>query len=259
MSEENDVLNVPTIDVSQLPSRFATYPEGASISYVPYKFGDLSSLNQSKLTLQTKIREVLKGIHTSFDKEQLTYNDFIYLALLRKLSTPGVNKHGAAFECPTCGTPNKITFKVTDLEFDDLEFPKGEHAIVALESEQELHFMPLTVKGFIDSCDAGHDRTNDSVALAIQVTNMPFNEALKCITGVINFNDIQQLQDIDKLLFHGVKDKQSQCSGKVKNNDGTSQPCEQLINVPLDGSGDVLIFPFLEHTETQRNPIRFSV
>lgn len=240
----NDYL--PEIEVKVLPSGFKAYQEGASVKYKPYTYGEIVKFNQSKISRIERFNIVLNGIMTNFDKLELTYADYRYIALLRRISTFGSTKFVSEFSCPTCGGNNKLHLSSENIEFEDIQAPDLP-AIITVNGK-EVHFSPITLRGYteLENDEDGHleDR-----AMARQVTNMSYEEALPLIQQATG-KDLINIQQVDEYLYHGVKPEIVTCA---------TPACNQKIRVQVDKEDDVYVYPFREDQDSEGNAIRFGV
>lgn len=241
---ENNIIQsqLPKIEVTDLPSKFKPY-EDKKISFTPYTFGEVNRLNQSKLSHDSKIREILKGIKCNFDPLDLTFADFLYINLLRKMSTFGEKKFNVVVECPNCGKENKVTISETDLEFDEIEVDLPITA--TLSNNQELVFSPLTVGNFLELLEKGLEK-DLCAGLAIQVVNVAYEDAFSIVDKSFG-DDSLILEEVDKILYHGLKSIHTKCVN-----------CNTMIDANLDG-GQIIIYPFRVNSFSPRNAIRFGV
>ena len=114
-----------SLNPKDLPSQFKSYPEGCTIKYRPYTFGEVKKINQSTLTKTDRWNFVLEGVTTSFPKDQLALSDAIYIGLLRKMVTLDKNLEVTVqYTCPKCLKPSSKKIKSGDLDFKDLEAKK---------------------------------------------------------------------------------------------------------------------------------------
>lgn len=238
--------NLPEIQVTSLPSQFKSYGKDAKISYVPYLYGELVRFNQSKMSDEEKCQQVLSGIRTSFDRMDLTFPDFLFLGLLRRMSTFGSNKFNISFVCQSCGNRSTIQIMDSEIEFDDLNIP-ALPVVVTLSNSKELHFGPLTVRDYFDLLR--NEKTDDEeYVMAKQVKNFNDQEALEVINGITG-KDISLLQHVDRYLYHGIKDIPTECR---------NEECKARVLVEI-GEDSTLIYPFRESKPASRDAIRFGV
>ena len=249
--KENKLNNeLPEIKVTTLPSAFKPYSKNSTIKYNPYTFGEIKKYSDSRMSSRDRIDFILSGIYTSFDKYKLTHSDFLWLALLRKLATFGVNRFTIMYNCPGCNKPSSITFNDDDIAFDDLEIPKLP-IILTLSSGQELHFSPITLHDYFEI----ENNLDDFIfIMASQVRNIDKKKAYDIISNIKDPNDMTNINTIDNMLYHGIKSLKCKCKNKLENN----TLCNTVTNVGVDEEG-TLILPFREEKESKRNSIRFGI
>ncbi len=237
---------LPEIAVKTLPSGFKPYPKGAKIIYVPYTFGELVKFNQSKLPAMERMEQILSGIYcTGFDKHGLTFSDYLFIGLLRRISTFGSNRFVIRYKCPACSKQNEVYMQESEIEFDDLSAP--ELPVVATLSKGEYEFQPLTVGQYFELCNKGLEEDETS-GMAMQVVNHPFDQAVKDITSITG-DDIAIVQDVDRYLYHGMKQMEVECK---------DEKCKKHALIDLEGD-DTFIYPFRQSSESERDAIRFGV
>lgn len=246
---------VPTIALSkatEVPSKFISYPQGASISYRPYTFGEVKIISQSKMTTEQQFKEVLSGIETNFPQEDLTLSDFLYIGLLRKISTLGSVKFTISFKCAKCKSEGKKVISSTDLDFNELDIP--EIPVVADLSLGEYHFNPITVGNYLQL--AKENKEHDTIAAtAIQCCNHEFKDVYEMINNLTSNKDGMIINEVDKIFDHGVKPIEIKCTATKDDKE-----CGHINNLIIDDgrSDQFMILPFREHKESPRNHIRFG-
>ena len=213
--KHNDVRKVSSIPsftvIKELPSRGLSYPAGCEISYRPYSFGEAKKLSQSKFSLKEHIDFVLNGVqcHGLKSKYDLTYSDFLFISLLRRISTVQTKTISITFQCRHCKANNTYQINVGDMEFQDSELPKL--PIKVNIRGKELKFTYFTLAKFIEAHN--HNAIKDEMALlAYSVTNLPFKEAYSIITDEnLPYDDGAVLDVVEEQLFHGLNPKEFVC------------------------------------------------
>lgn len=253
---------LPVINLSDLPSKFLAYPKGVEISYHPYKFGELKKFSQSKLSLKQRYEFILDGIIVNgMKKEKLTFNDFLYIALLRKLSSVGAYEILIKFNCIKCGFENNHHVKLDALEFDDIEVPElPAHLVI---NDKELSFSPLTVEDFFALFKEGKESDPTGI-LAMQCRNRHFKEAYDIIFNA-NPEDSELLDELNRMFYHGLATMKIGCKNKdalVKDIiDGIeiekNVHCEHINKIEL-GDPDLIVQPFRRDGRTAKDRIRFG-
>ena len=89
---------MPLVEVTQLPSGFIAYPEGVKISYRPYVFGEIKKFNQSNMSKLNAYELAMQGVVVEgMPKDDITFADMLYIALLRKISSLGDTSFSVSF------------------------------------------------------------------------------------------------------------------------------------------------------------------
>lgn len=260
VKEEKNYL--PTINVNDLPSKFKPYPKGVEISYTPYTFGELKKFSQSKLSVKQRYEFILEGVTVSgMPKEKLTFSDFLFLALLRKLSSVGVGEISIKYPCNKCGFENSNNIKLDTLDFNDIEAPELPAYLTI--NGNDMEFSPLTVEDFFMLFKEGKDK--DSVAItAVQCRSHQFRAAYDIIYKA-NPEDSDLLNELDKMFAHSLKSLKFKCQNKeapvTEVLDGVE--IEKLVHcdyeniVELEDPG-LIIQPFRGDGGTAKNRIQFG-
>lgn len=252
-TEKNDETSktsgMPTFSViDQLPSKCLSYPEGVQISYRPYSFGEAKKLSQSKFSVKEHIDFVLNGVQTQGlkSKYDLTYSDFLYISLLRRISTVQTKTVSITFPCRYCETPNTYQINISDLEFQDVEIPKLP-MIVNIKGK-DLRFSFFTIGNYIEA-QKRNVLKDDMALLAYSVKNLQFKEAYSIITDEsLSFEDGSVLDVVEAKLFHGLKTKEFVCQ---------KGDCGQTSKVNLEIL-NMVISPFRDDEDTYRDRIRYG-
>lgn len=242
ISAENSIADIL---VTVLPSKFKTYPEGATISYKPYTYGQILKSSQSHLSKKDKLQAVLDGITTSFPKEELTYFDVLYLATLRKLSTFNSAEFRIKYKCPNteCGKANDYNFRIDTIEYDDLEVP--DLPLVYDIQGVEIHSMPITIGAYMDLLRDKKDQDR-LAAFAATVVNMKSDRAYRVLAKATG-TELELLKEVDEMLYFGIKPYECTCS-----------ECGTVTDININND-NIFIEPFRGDQEPIRSKIRFGV
>lgn len=263
---------LPSISIpfSDLPSGGLAYPEGGEVAYFPYTFGDLKVISQSKNSATTKYEYLLKGIEATFDKKLLTFHDFLYINLVRKISSIGTGKIKFEVTCPKCQKEHTRIHSTDELDFEEL--PQKIEKLPAIIDIQgrEVEFSPTSIGSIIELNSLGKLNEGTSLMeanqaiLAQQITKIAGKEATfdeKCeIVQNASLDDYEIFREIDRLFKHGVKPILFTCDGVLaqeRHMDGKKTVCENEILVSLDKL-EAHIQPFREHQESITSRIRFG-
>lgn len=241
----NPTLPDTQIKVDRLPSKGLAYPQGVEIHYQPYTFGEVKSFSQSKgkMSAAHSMERVLAGIFVAgMDKGDLTFFDFLYISLLRRLSTMNAIEFRLGVGCPNCAQPVTHTFSWEGLVFEDIAAPKLP-IIVGLCGREEVRFTPLTVSQYQELSRLGIDE--DPVAVAAMQSSLDFEDAKPLFHGAIG-SDAALLDEIDRLLYHDLKPAVVKCDH-----------CSHQFNAALDDEAS-LISPFRKSSSTTGARIRFG-
>lgn len=188
-----------TIEVKELPSKRLPYPNSMKLYYHPYTYREIDEFNDSSVNVADGLRFILKGIDVkNMDIYDLTLADFLYVALLRKISSLGTSQFQVTIK--TDEYVKNVVFNFDQIEFDDLDIP--DLPIITTLGGHELHFMPLTVGRYLDLLEK--DQTDERSLMAAQIINHTFCEA-KDLVDNSSCEDIVTLKEIDNYLFHGVR------------------------------------------------------
>ena len=206
----NKLVQVPLIEVKDLPSRFKCYPEGTEISYEPITLGELDALNSGSINIQRGMDFLINAIHcNTLDPKDLAYFDVIYIGVLRKLHAFGNVKGTIAKRCPSCGNIVKHEFDYTEIEFieiaDDIEFP-----VTATINGVDLEFGLITYSEFLQI----DPKDGIPGVYARMVKNKSYEEALEVIKSAYG-EDIQVVKAIEHFLTYGIKPFIETCQHEV--------------------------------------------
>ena len=197
---------LPESTVVELPSMFLPYT-GAKISYRPYTWQeiDLISDMNTEADYAKIINLMAEGIfirnYKNLEPLDLTHKDFLYIAFLRKLASLGsaTNKFNVFFDVDN--KPYGATFDASQIYFEDLELealPINAHLSIGT-----LEFSPITMRKVLELNEA-NNINNEKYVLAAQCTNLDLDVAYDLICNVVT-EDILILQEVDKLLYHGIR------------------------------------------------------
>ena len=239
-----------TIKITDLPSKGLIYPENAEIYITPFSFGEMKYLSGSNLSDAESINFFLTKIQTTFPKEDLSYYDFYFLTVLIKMSTFGEVEYVMTFACQECGYINKNPFKSSDLEFYDLRVPFPvtidlKTPYKSTESTLELRkvsFLPVSIgrykKMLIDGTTDDYD-----VYIANCIVQGTETERLELVTDYLNGTDVNLLETVDAVLYHGVKDIKMKCKNKILPDGGElgdEEVCGHKVDIPFHDLPEII-------------------
>jgi len=228
------------LEAKDLPSQGVFYPKNFTMKYYPYTFGEVKKISQSSYSILDRYSFILSGIETNFDKLDITVLDLIYIGILRNLSTFGTKKIKVIYTCKECGEENDAAVNLSDLEFQDLT-KEEQYPIKAELSTGVFYLQPLTLRMYYELFN--NNLLEDEIAIiAMQCLDFSKENLEEEFTNNYNKLVLSSLEDIDKLrelnkkLFHGLKETDLKCS-----------KCQTINKVEIDGGdGDVLVTPFRE-------------
>ena len=248
-----DYDHLPIIRVTSiLPSGGYSYPEGYSIYYRPFVFGEIGKLSEVEPGFPELARIVLSGIRTSFPINMLTFYDFTYLALLRKISSVEGSAVKATIGCTYENCDQLNTYKIDvkaggDIQFWDIKY-KNLPLLVDMKfdkgCEETYKFSPLTLERYIKLYEMGLHKDRFSI-IAAQCISHPFEEMLHNIK-ISCGDETTVLKEIDDIFIQGVKPIPVKCSA-----------CNRILYLRLE-SGGALIRPFRGSEDIVKSRIRFG-
>ncbi len=267
MVEEEKQKAIPTkrptsvnqLNIIDLPSGGVSYPSESVVYFSPLTFGEMKFLAVSTLADTETIDFFLTKIHTSFDKEDLTYFDFYYITTMVKLSTFGTLEYTMSYECSSCGALNKEPFSLDDLLFEEISVPLP--ITVDLESPflyengeetSEVSFTPMTIGRFKKMIFDGN-REDLDVYMSNCIIGGSEKDRLTIIKEVLNGLNVNLLETIDVSLFHGVQDLRFSCSARINKSgdkpDG--EVCGRLHDIPFPD-----IIEYIGSTDKSKDSLR---
>ncbi len=247
--KDSTVPSLPFIEIKKLPSNFLAYPKEAKVFYRPYTYRELDIFNDSQVSALENLRFVSQGIHTTnMEKEELTLSDFLYLGLLRKISSLGSTKFSVTAQILQEETEVTKILDFDDIQFQELEVP--ELPVVITLNQKELHFKPLTLSGYFALLQKDEELgKNERALLASECINLEFDKALSIIDNAIG-EELVVIRKVDVLLWHGVL--------PVSLAYTTTDKKEQHISVEIDDPLS-LVWPFRDNKELEDDSIRFGL
>ena len=250
-SVKSDYLPSINIKVEDLPSKGLFYPSDASIKYYPYTFEEVKLFSQSKMESKDRFDFVLTGIETNFDKYKLTVSDFMYLGILRNISTLETKKLSITYYCSSCEKENNIVEEINNFDFDELNDIKVPY--IKEFSFGKYEFMPLTVEMTMELID--QNLYNDEFAIASIQTIMDLSDKGASEKFIDTYNKFKYakledgvvFEEIIKDLYHSISSKKFICAECKASN---------IVSIDGGGDGDIFISPFREPSESNSTGIR---
>jgi len=151
-------MNGILVPLDSLPSRGIPYPEDISLFVKPLKIKDQIDMERYGITDAEYFRILLEGINIegNFKKEDLIHFDVQFLDLARRLFSFDTDEAIIIkdLKCsnPDCGASFDYSFKIQDIEFEDLDkeiFGKHVKLGEGTDDELELVISPLTVSEYM--------------------------------------------------------------------------------------------------------------
>lgn len=249
--KDQEISDMDMVNVTEVPSNFLPYPDDLSIRYKTYRWGEVKQISKEKYEEKTLIPYISRGIEVSskqepdFTIEKLTLSDFLYISLLRKLSTFGTEKFQIVIECENCKEHLTKEIVWNALEFEELDIPKLP-VIVKLSEGTLLKFNPITVGEYVELVD--EDKGADEVrAIWRSLVNkdvVPYEKIYN-----MSLQDGQIMDEVNDILYHGLKEVDIKC---------TKEACKTLNRVSVDGK-ETLLRPYFPANKIKEDRIRFGV
>lgn len=244
---DNVISGKPVIKVEKVPSHWLAYPQNSTISVRTYTFKEILTLSQSSLTMAEEANIIASGIFVDgFDKRDLLYQDFLFLGLLRKVSSYRIGTYSLEFTCPACDSKNKLTEMLGKIPFKEVTV-KALPINFTLDNGDVIKLSPLTVGRFLQIIKT--DEANfedDEIRTAHMVVNKPFEEAYKLVSNA-DQDLLIVLEELDDLFGFGIENLQRECSVcKVVNSIDMNEP-------------EAFIRPFRGYEELIGSKISFGI
>jgi hypothetical protein len=204
-----------------LPSKFICYPEGLEISYRRYGWLEIKLLSQrnNTISLRTQADMVFRGLKFSdptFSPYSLTFPDFQYLGLLRKVATLNPPSFDLRYKCQKCDKISSFSVPVTGIQFDDIKAPKG-RAVVEMEGLKAT-FQPLTIGQFIEVCDKKVEfpEWEEEMVWAASCVSHSMDELFTYLKEQATPDDARLLRELDALFYHGILPIKHECNNYIE-------------------------------------------
>jgi len=233
ISDKNEINQEETtlngVEVKNLPSGGVLYGNTPEIFFTPLSFGEMKFLSGSSLSDKESIQFFLNKIQCNFDKYILTYFDFYYITVLIKLSTFGETSFKISYKCPKCNNKMTKDISTSGLNFEEIRVDIPVE--ITSKNGKTYTFSPITIGSYLNLLDKGLQNDKDAY-MASQITSIDFEQALDSIKNDLNGTDVQLLETIDIMFYHGVEDIQIICKNKVKKGD-SEEVCGFLTKIPF--------------------------
>ena len=225
-------------ETKELPSGFGFYPKGAKVWFSPMTTREVEILNESELSSKLLYENAIANITTeNMNSEDLTFSDFIFINLQRRLYSQTEIRCTLQTTCKNCGKSITEEFDFNEIEF---ETPKDSRLQRCQLGEYKVDIGPLTIGGVLKMLNSEKGVNNiDTLAHCVrkiypldsEVKNIYSFELAQEIMANTWGEEREILEYIDSLQSHSIKPREIICS-----NCNTSWK-EEL------GDPEALIFP----------------
>ncbi len=274
--ERVDTTDEIVMEAKDLPSTGKHYPRGCKISYKSYTFLEINKLSNDKIPDDVKQSIMLEGINCSFDKNYMSWFDFLYLCLHRKLSSLTSPQFSFSYSCECSSKPITKTFDLMSIAYKDINVDVP--VTIDFFSTRQLSFYPLTIMdyNFLVSNDLLFmDNQRNDIAIYSVMAKQEFNEPITMESFKINYKllskmtdsrDIELLQIMNSNLDHGLEPFVWTCNNRyiskpknpdIENDTDTFENCKLKHKTELDG-GELLIVPFRGQEYNAKNRIYYG-
>lgn len=194
-----------------LPSKFKGYGGLDYIEIRAFTLGELKYLS-SGLT-DTQVIGAFRNAILNMDAAELSYQDFMFISSHINLVTSIDQEWTLNIECHKCGheftlnTARDGLFKFEELNIPDLP-------IIVEFKGVEMHFDIPRLKDTLtaQALKKKFPKASDEIiSLASQVRNLPPETAFTVLNGITDFDDIQLIEEIQGLMYHGVLPLEAEC------------------------------------------------
>lgn len=238
---------ITEIEVTNPPSKFIPYPEGTTIKYRPYVFGEIKKHSNSKLSIEDQLYMVLDGITTTkIEPLDLTLADMLFLGVLRRISTVGDGEVKINSRCGKCGKVLESVIKHTDLEVRDLEVPALPVRVKL--GERECHFKPLIVRDYLNLLNKNLHQ--DYIKLMAKTCINIEDEEAEELFFNLSRKDGETLEEVDGVLIHELVPIEIECD---------NSKCHYKNSIELEGGQNFVLVPFRESTESDSSGICYGL
>jgi hypothetical protein len=217
VQDEKNLLYFP---IDDLPSKFICYPEGLEVRYRRYGWLEIKLLSQrtDSLSLRTQTDMVFRGLKFSdptFSPYSLTFPDYQFLGLLRKVATLMPPSFDLRYMCQKCNKISSFTVPVTSIQFDEIKAPKG-RAVVEMEGLTAT-FQPLTIGQFIEVCDKKVEfpAWEEEMVWSASCVSHSMDEVFTYLKEQATPDDARLLRELDRLFFHGIMPIKHECTNFI--------------------------------------------
>lgn len=265
-------------EVAQVPSQFKPYPKNTRIFANSYNYREVKFLSDSKIPLDRQYEIMLSGIEIlgEMSPRDLTFFDFIYVSILRKLSSLGAQEYRVPYFCDVCDGKGLHSFTLEDIGFKTLDVELPVKVMFYTIGEQK--FVPLTVGGYIElyregklwaTCgkdiltrEDGSKVVDPISVLAKMCISTDYEEIYGLLSSLKEPEDLNLLEDIEEAIDHYMRPLRFDCGQPLEKVPQGTHPsqvksCKNKISVGLLG-GESIIIPFRKHGEPTESRISFG-
>lgn len=241
--------------VKSLPSGFGFYPKGTEVRFSPMTTGEIETLNESDLSSLMVFKSALEGIQTTkIQPTDLTFSDFVFISLQRRLYSQTEIRCTLNTTCPNCGTRIVQDFDFNELEFDE---PKDNRLQTCTLGGYKVVVGPLTIGNMISMLESERGvNTVDTLAHCIKKIYLPGSEVAEVEVDELfplaqeiianTWGEEREVMNyIDSLQSHGLLPRKITCK---------NQACKYEWEEDL-GTPDALIFPSSKPEQSIRDKV----
>lgn len=203
----------PQVKVEDIPSHWKPYPKGSEILLRKYTGLELRYFSDSILSPEKEMDFILDGIQTiGFDKDDLTWHDYKYLGLQRRLISLDSADFSITWFCDKCGNTVSSQVKASNLEFDDISVPSLPMNVKL--SFGTYKFFPMTIGGYklMQKTDREEDSNPELERIKVWMFLMSFHiqdlsiqpQLYQDMITKSSEKDIRLLEEVDKRLYHSI-------------------------------------------------------
>lgn len=270
--ERRAVIPRANVIPSNMPSKAMWYDPSVKIRHYPYFTAEVKkiSVEMEHVTIYEIFSQMLEGIETiGMDKRTLTFPDFLYLSIVRKMNSSFMEDNFSLFPiCPACQQPNVFSYTYDKFGFFDIELtpedlPVTEEFTFFYEDDagevyavkKVLEFSPLTIGDILTIYERGREKERLAF-IVYQCRNMDPELLLSNEFLNLTIEDDRKLRKVNARMLHGLMPKVESCrmdkrtpDGEFEVNDkGVKMKCGFPITFEVDESY-ALVIPFSLDTD----------
>ena len=170
-------------------------------------------------TLDTKdiYLKALEGVEVSgMKKEDLTFGDFLYISVLRRISSVGEGTVIIKSNCPSCGDESTYKLEIQKIDFNELKATSLPVNFKLANGNGVISFKPMTIGQYLKWLAKDFNESEQSSSyLASQCISMDFDKALEVIKALNNSQDLQNINRLNELLSHEMSPLNFECKSQT--------------------------------------------